>query len=103
MRSKNAGFSTVRGVIEKVLKKYRLNGDLDAYRVFSLWEELVGNRIARHARPVRIDGRALLVEVDDPLWLTQLKYMKHDILGKIDITIRKGVLTEMRFYLKSEN
>jgi predicted nucleic acid-binding Zn ribbon protein len=95
-------FSTVRGVVEKVLKKYRLNGDLDAYRVFQLWNDLVGERIAGHARPVRIDGYALLVEVDDPLWLTQLKYMKQDILGKIAATIKPGALREMRFYLKSE-
>jgi predicted nucleic acid-binding Zn ribbon protein len=95
------GFSTVRGVVEKVLKKYRLNGDLDAYRVFQLWSDLVGERIAIHARPVRIDGYTLLVEVDDPLWLTQLKYMKQDILGKIDVMIKRGVLKEMRFYLKS--
>lgn len=94
-------FSIVRGVVEKVLKKYRLNGDLDAYRVFQLWGELVGDRISAHARPVRIDGYALLVEVDDPLWLTQLKYMKQDILGKIDVTIKPGALKEMRFYLKS--
>jgi predicted nucleic acid-binding Zn ribbon protein len=95
------GFSGVRGVVESVLKRYRLNGDLDAYRVFSVWTELVGDRIAGHTRPVRIDGRALIVEVDDPLWLTQLKYMKQDILGKIDITVKRGALTDMRFYLKS--
>jgi predicted nucleic acid-binding Zn ribbon protein len=94
-------FSTVRGVIEKVLKKYRLNGDLDAYRVFQIWNDLVGERIAHHARPVRIDGYILLVEVDDPLWLTQLKYMKQDILGKIAAMIKPGALKEMKFYLKS--
>ena len=94
------GFTTVRGVVEKILKKYRLNGDLDAYRVFEAWGDLVGDRIANHARPVRIDGYFLLVEVDDPLWLTQLKYMKTDILDKIGVTIKKGVLKDLRFYLK---
>ena len=93
-------FSTVRGVVEKVLKKYRLTGNLDAYKVFHLWPDLVGDRIAAHARPVRIIGDALLVEVDDPLWLSQLKYMKQDILGKADIMIKAGALKDVRFYLK---
>lgn len=95
-------FSTVRGVVEKVLKKYRLNGDLEAYRIFHIWADLVGERIAGHARPVRIDGPFLYVQVDDPLWLTQLKYMKLDILGKIDTTIKQGVLRDLRFVLKNE-
>jgi predicted nucleic acid-binding Zn ribbon protein len=94
-------FTTVRGVVEKILKKYKLNGDIDAYRVFQVWSDLVGDRIAAHARPARIDGYFLYVEVDDPLWLTQLKYMKIDILGKIDVMIKKDVLRDVRFYLKS--
>jgi predicted nucleic acid-binding Zn ribbon protein len=93
-------FTTVRGVVEKVLKKYKLNGDIDAYRVFQVWNDLVGDRIAAHARPTRIDGYFLYVEVDDPLWLTQLKYMKTEILGKIDVMIKRGVFRDLRFYLK---
>jgi predicted nucleic acid-binding Zn ribbon protein len=94
-------FTGVRGVVERVLKKYKLNGDIDAYRVFQIWNDLVGDRIAAHARPVRIDGYFLYIEVDDPLWLTQLKYMKHDIVGKIEVTIKKGVIRDLRFFLKA--
>jgi len=94
-------FSTVRGVVERVLKKYRLTGDLDAYKVFHMWPELVGDRISSHARPVRIDGFTLFVEVDDPLWLTQLKYMKTDVLDRIDASIKAGALKDVKFYLKN--
>jgi predicted nucleic acid-binding Zn ribbon protein len=94
-------FSTVRGVVERVLKKYRLTGDLDAYKVFHMWSDLVGDRIASHTRPQRIDRDTLFVEVDDPLWLTQLKYMKIDLLGKIDVMVKKGAIKDVRFYLKN--
>ncbi len=95
-------FTDVRGVVERVLKKYRLNGDIDAYRIFQVWNDLVGERIVAHAKPSRLDGQFLYVEVDDPLWLTQLKYMKQDILGKIDSAIKKGAIKDLRFYLKTE-
>ena len=94
-------FSGIRGLVGQVLKRYRLTGDLDAYKVFHMWGDLVGDRIAAHARPVRIDGTTLFVEVDDPLWLTQLKYMKGDILGKVDTMIKAGALKEIRFFLKT--
>jgi predicted nucleic acid-binding Zn ribbon protein len=50
---------------------------------------------------VRTTDRILYVEVDDPLWLAQLKYMKLDIIDKIDTSIREGLFKDIRFFLKS--
>lgn len=94
-------FVSLKDTLQKVLKDYKLSGDVDAYRVFSLWDEIVGQKMADHAAPVRIKDRILFVEVDDPLWLSQIKYMKGDILGKIDVRIKRGVLKDLKFYLKS--
>ncbi len=90
----------IGSIIGKVLKRCRLTDDLDAYRAFSAWEDVVGNKIATHARPARIRGRILYIEVDDPLWLAQMKYMKRDILGKLESHIKEGVFKDIKFYLK---
>jgi predicted nucleic acid-binding Zn ribbon protein len=93
-------FFALKKVVQRVLREYNFTEDIDAYRVFSLWEDIVGEKMADHTKPVRINERILYVEVDDPLWLTQLKYMKVDILNKIDMRIKKGVFKDVRFYLK---
>jgi len=93
-------FFALKKVVQRVLREYNFTEDIDAYRVFSLWKDIVGEKMADHTKPVRINERVLYVEVDDPLWLTQLKYMKVDILNKIDMRIKKGVLKDVRFYLK---
>ena len=41
--------------------------------VFSRWDEIVGTALAAHLRPVRVDGRALVVTVDHPAWATQAR------------------------------
>lgn len=43
--------------------------------LFGRWEEIVGPQVAAHARPIRLDQRVLLVEVDDPAWATQLQLL----------------------------
>jgi predicted nucleic acid-binding Zn ribbon protein len=93
-------FFALKKVVQRVLREYNFTEDIDAYRVFSLWKDIVGEKMADHTKPVRINERVLYVEVDDPLWLTQLKYMKVDILNKIDMRIKKGALKDVRFYLK---
>ena len=44
--------------------------------VFGRWEEAVGMAVAAHVQPVKLDGTTLVVEVDDPAWATQLKFLE---------------------------
>jgi hypothetical protein len=42
--------------------------------VFGRWTEAVGEALAAHVQPVRLDGTHLVVEVDDPAWATQFAF-----------------------------
>lgn len=95
-------FHSLQRVLKKVLKECNLPvQNIDAYKIFHLWEEIAGEGLANHARPVRIDERILFVEVDDPVWLSQVRYMKLDIMAKIGVTIKKGIFKDIRFFLKN--
>ena len=41
--------------------------------VFARWEELVGPELGTHLRPLRVDGRALVVAVEHPAWATRAR------------------------------
>jgi predicted nucleic acid-binding Zn ribbon protein len=51
--------------------------------VFTRWEELVGAELGEHLRPVRVDGRALVVAVDHPAWATRARMESGQILSKL--------------------
>ncbi|HLW44833.1 MAG TPA: DUF721 domain-containing protein [Acidimicrobiales bacterium] len=51
--------------------------------VFSRWEELVGPAVARHAKPLRLDGGTLVVAVDQPAWATQVRVLAPGILARL--------------------
>ena len=41
--------------------------------VFTRWEEVVGAELGGHLRPLRVDGRALVVAADHPAWATRAR------------------------------
>lgn len=93
-------FTPLKKVMGKVLRECRLTGDLDAYKAFLLWNDIVGEKISNHTKPVKIKDGILYIEVDDPMWLAQIKYMKLDIIEKFDIKIKKGIFKDIKFYLR---
>ena len=44
--------------------------------VFGRWDDAVGAAVAAHVQPVKLDGTRLIVEVDDPAWATQLRFLE---------------------------
>ena len=92
-------FTELKSILDSVLKEHNF-GDVDTHKVFCQWKDLAGPKVAAHATPVRMSKRILYVEVDDPVWLAQLKYMKADIMNKIDRQIRADLFSDLKFFLK---
>jgi predicted nucleic acid-binding Zn ribbon protein len=59
--------------------------------LFGRWSEAVGEQVAQHVRPVKLDGGVLTVEVDDPAWATQVKFLSSMITERLqtvaDVTV----------------
>jgi len=52
-------------------------------RLFSRWPEIVGDSMAAHVQPVRMDARALVVKVDHPAWATQVRRLGEVLLDRV--------------------
>ena len=51
--------------------------------VFGRWEEVVGEAVAAHVQPVKLDGTTLVVRVDDPAWATQLRFLEETLRRRL--------------------
>jgi predicted nucleic acid-binding Zn ribbon protein len=51
--------------------------------VFGRWAEAVGDAVAAHVKPVKLDGTRLVVEVDDPAWATQLRFLETELKQRL--------------------
>ena len=69
-------------------------------RVILCWPEVVGECIARSARPVETEGKALIVEVRDAVWRDQLaRFYTSKILRKLNRRLGGEVLAQIRFHV----
>jgi predicted nucleic acid-binding Zn ribbon protein len=60
------------------------------------WPDVVGSAIAQHARIRSLRGTVLTIGVESGGWATELRYLEHDVLARIDAIVGPGVVTEMR-------
>jgi predicted nucleic acid-binding Zn ribbon protein len=74
----------VTAALDGVLRSLRGGaGRAEVGGVFGRWEEAVGAQIAGHVRPVRLEHGVLLVEVDEPAWSTQVRFLADDIRRRL--------------------
>lgn len=64
----------------------------------SAWRSAVGETVASAAMPIKIDGANLLVAVNDQMWLSELTYMKDEILERL--AENKLNVEDVRFIFK---
>jgi predicted nucleic acid-binding Zn ribbon protein len=67
-------------VLGKVLRRMKVSDETTAIGLFGGWRSIVGDTIADHVTPKRLEKRRLVVEVDDPAWATQLKFLEAQLL-----------------------
>jgi predicted nucleic acid-binding Zn ribbon protein len=92
-------FRSVGSVLPRVLKGLKLDRVLAAQPAVDLWPQIAGPKTAEHTRAVEVDGKTLVIVVDGPAWMTQLRFLKPQLVKKIDGRVGKGLITDLRFVL----
>lgn len=91
---------SVAETLPRVLHRLGMEEKVIVYRAVTDWPELVGAAVARHAAAIGVVDKTLLVVVDSPGWMTQLAFLKDQLLEKVDKHIGPGRLTDIRFVLQ---
>jgi predicted nucleic acid-binding Zn ribbon protein len=97
MAKKNSPIETLGSVLDQSLKRLDLTARLDEYAVWPIWNDVVGNVIARNAQPEKIRNGTLFVKVSSPVWMQQLQFMKDMIAGKLNFRLKGEVVKNLFF------
>ncbi len=94
-------------IIRKAQKKHpAFSLRLSEAEALGRWPIAVGEVIAKHARAVRVQSSVLWVEVEHPIWRSELFHRKHQILdilngktpcAKKGLTPPKEILKDIHF------
>lgn len=64
--------------------------------VFSRWAEVVGEPVAANVRPSRLRDGILVVEVSNPSWATEVRWLAPQILARLSAAAGEEVATEVQ-------
>ena len=67
-----------------VLRAEPLASGMLGWRAVELWNDIVGESIARHSQAVRFRDGQLTVEVESSAWVQELSYLKADIQRRLN-------------------
>ncbi len=69
--------------LDLLLRRLGSESTLVVAGVFDDWHQLVGDAVAKHVTPIKLEAGRLLVEVDEPAWATQMRFLESEIIGKL--------------------
>lgn len=90
-------------VLDQTLKKMGLTKRYHAELAIDRWPQIVGEDIATHACPVRMEDGVLFISVSSSVWSHHLFMLKESIIYKINQFIGERIVKDIRFqagYLK---
>ena len=90
-------FVQLGSVIRDMLKHHRLETDTSLIRVWDIWEEAVGEVIAANTRPAAFKENLLIVNATSSSWLQQLRFLKPEIIQKINHALGDVPVKDIKF------
>ena len=67
-------------ILESVLTRYNLKEKTEQYSAVELWNEIVGDQIAKVSSAEKVEGGTLFVSVNNAPWRAELTFRRKDIL-----------------------
>jgi len=82
------GFLKLTEILARLQKQYPpLGNRVKEAKSLIQWEEIVGPNIAKHSKAIRVENGILRVEVDHPIWKSELHHRKHQILERLNTPV----------------
>lgn len=91
---------SVSDSVDSVVRSLRGAGAQAVKGVFGGWEDAVGPQVAAHATPVALDAGRLLVEVDQPGWATQLRFLESTLIERLAEVAGAGAVRSIEVRVK---
>ena len=87
----------IGNILCDVLNTFRLDPDFELTSLFSLWDDVVGEAVAKNAKPAGFKGKILLVNVVSSVWIQELQYYKKDMIRKLNEALGKELVCDIKF------
>lgn len=86
----------IRSALDALASTLGLSSVDHIERLFFSWEQIVGENLAEHCRPHRLEQGILRIRAADQGWATELRWMTEMIAERCNEALGADVVTEVR-------
>lgn len=96
-RKPSKTFTHIGEVLQDALRNCRRETNEQLAWMDACWSELVGDTIGQHSYPAAMKGRLLLVNVSSSVWLHEMRFLKTDLIEKINQRWGQPLIGDIKF------
>jgi predicted nucleic acid-binding Zn ribbon protein len=89
--------------LDRVLRHLRAPTAKSISTVFSEWPAIAGAQLAAHAQPIALRDGELVIEVDDPVWASQLRWLEAELRERIAGLPNAPNIVRIRYRVRGES
>jgi predicted nucleic acid-binding Zn ribbon protein len=101
MVKKPEGAAHISGILSGLLNSFRPETEQGMLRIWRVWDRSVGKDIAGNARPAAFKGSVLLVHVTSSSWLHHLRFLKKDLVARLNDDLGQPLVSDIKFKIGS--
>lgn len=84
-------------VLARTLKGLKIDRRVKEETALLNWSEVVGERIASQATPLRVRDSILFVRVENASWRNELVFLKGKIIKELNQSVKANVIKDIVF------
>lgn len=97
MQRRTNFFYNINNLVKEIIHKNSWDSCFVLSNISRNWEQIVGKNVAEHTRASAIKGNRLFVDVDNPIWSTQLLLLKNKIIENINKMTENSHIKDIYF------
>ena len=94
---KQANIQSLSDALKMLVQSLGIEKQIEQSKIFDVWNEVVGQQVAKVAQPERLQNGVLIVNVNNAPWRTELTFRKKEILEKIHEQTKSKSITDIKF------
>ena len=96
-RKRQRNLQKMGDFLQKVLRKRKIFLELIDHSILDVWNIAVGPQISANTNPFKFKNGTLFVHVSAPAWMQQLRFMKQEIMDKVNLEWEKEEIENIYF------
>jgi len=97
--SNSPSWNATRDVLRAIVPQFAQSQRWQEYRVWEMWEEAVGETLARKARPTKIHNGKLFVTISNSALMQELQFAKATVRDRLNAKLGVNVVRDILFVI----